>query len=402
MRRIAILHHALGRFGGAEKMTIQHALHLKKLGFAIELFYGGPIHEEWKLRAESEVKVHKLPFGLSLSYKNSKEIIKLIRYLNQFDVVIFHHHIDPFLAFYLSISVKTRKVWYCGEPLRAIWEDKISGMDYKKLKATVIKTSNESFGGVLSKIFLSSFFYDLSINFIRILDIKAAYSYDWIVTNSIYTKGLVEKVYGIKDNVSVVYPGIDIPKFIKNKQSSNLILCIGALIPMKNHSNLLKAFSLLPNEVKSCYKLLLIGDGALREEIEEQISSLNLNAQVIIKPSVSEEELKDLYSSCKFVVHVALNEPFGLIPVEAALFSKPSVVSNVGGTNETVINGETGFVVNPYCPEDTSKAMLSLIKNNQLSLRMGAKGREKVAYFSIEKSTEGLVEFLIETSRTAH
>jgi glycosyltransferase involved in cell wall biosynthesis len=123
---------------------------------------------------------------------------------------------------------------------------------------------------------------------------------------------------------------------------------------------------------------------------------------VIIKSSVSEQDLKQFYSSCKFVVHIALHEPFGLIPVEAALFSKPSVVSNVGGTNETVINGETGFVVNPYSPEETSKAMLALISNNYLNFMMGAKGRKKVAYFSIEKSTEDLVKSLMDASSATH
>lgn len=391
MKHIAILHHALGRFGGAEKMSIQHALHLNRLGFDVELFYGGPIHDDWKIKVESGIKYHNLPFGISLSYKNYKEIIRLIRYLNKFDIVLFHHHIDPFLAYYLSIFIKVPKVWYCGEPLRAIWEDKISGIDYRKLKITVLKTSGESFGCILSKIFLSDFFYDLSIKIIRIMDIKTAYSFDRIMTNSKYTKELVKKVYGIENKVSVVYPGIDIHKFVENGQSSNTILCIGAFIPMKNHVNLVKAFDMLPDKIKSCHKLLLIGDGELREEVERQISSLNLGGQITIKSRVTENELRQLYSTCKFVVHVALHEPFGLIPIEAALFGKPSIVSNIGGTSEIIINGETGIIVDPYNIEDISKAMSSLIRDNKLLFQMGIKGREKAIYYNIEKSTENLI-----------
>jgi len=77
--------------------------------------------------------------------------------------------------------------------------------------------------------------------------------------------------------------------------------------------------------------------------------------------------------------------------VEAALYGKPSIVSNNGGTAEFVIHGENGLLVNPYSQNDIANAMERLIKDEQLTAKMGIKARDKaVKEFTIEKSTENL------------
>lgn len=391
--KIAVLHHALGRFGGGEKMAILHSIYLKKLGFDIELFYNGPVHHGWKKRTRSKMTLNTLPFGLPPSFKDFRNITKLIRHLKSFDVILIHHHICPFLAYYLTIFLKSRLVWYCGEPLRALWEDWLSSMDYRELSCTVKPTSIEFYGEAFTSIFLSNKLYDISVSFLRALDKATARRYSTIIANSNYTKKVVERIYGLDKPTPVIHPGVETQQHTQdatNEELGSYILAVGAMIPMKNHFNLLRAFYSLRHQYRSKVKLVIIGSGPLENETRSLTRKLNLK-NVVFQSRVSEQILNKYYANCSFVVHVALNEPFGLVPVEAALHGKPSIVSNNGGTSEFVIHGKNGLLVNPHSPKDIANAMECLINDKRLTAEMGFKAKERVLKeFTIEKSTENL------------
>ena len=370
---------------------------MKKLGFDAELFYDGPLHPDWKKRARSNMALNTLPFGFSPSFKAFRNTEKLIRRLKTFDVVLVHHHICPFLAYYLTMFLKTKLVWYCGEPLRALWENQLSGIASKELSSTIRPTSKECYGKSLTSLFLSNILYDFSINLLRAIDKKTAKRYTKIIVNSNYTRKVIKTLYNLKHQITVTYPGIEIGQQNRNcvnYSSNNYILTIGAMIPMKNHINLLRAYHQLPPKYRSTVKLVIIGDGPLKEKIQSLADKLGLN-NLIFQSHVDEQELTSHYKNCKFIVHLALHEPFGLVPIEAALFGKPSIVSNQGGTKEFIRHGENGFLVDPYDPKDVAKYMKCLIEDEQLTAEMGSRAKERaLKEFTIEKSTEKIMEAL--------
>jgi len=393
--KIAILHHALGRFGGGEKLAILHSIYLTKLGFDIELFYNGPMHLDWKKRVYSSIPLEILPFGIPLNIKGFRNIIKVIRHLKSFDVILIHHHVDPFLAYYLSIFLKSKLIWYCGEPLRALWENWLSDIDYRELSCTVKPTSMELYGKSLTSIFLSNKLYDASVSFLRTINKASVRRYPTIIANSNYTKKIAKRIYGIDKPISVVRPGVETQPHTKdstNKEVSNNILSVGAMIPMKNYSTLLKAFHSLPRQYRSRVKLQIVGGGPLENEIRSLAHKLNLK-NVVFRSEISEQRLNSYYANCSFVIHLALNEPFGLVPVEAAFYGKPSIVSNNGGTSEFVIHGENGLLVNSHDLNEIVNAMEYLIKDKKLVTEMGFKAKEKaLKEFTIESSTANLAK----------
>ncbi|PVX26114.1 MAG: hypothetical protein CW691_02425 [Candidatus Bathyarchaeum sp.] len=395
--RIAILHHALGRFGGAEKTAILHGIYMKKMGFDPELFYDGPLPSDWKKRAYSNLKMNKLPFGFPPSISTIKNLEKLTQHLKTFDVVLVHHHIDPFLAYYLTVFLKTNLVWYCGEPLRALWENKLSGITCKELSSTTRPTSTECYGKSVTGIFLSELLYGPSINLLRVVDKKTAKRYTKIIVNSNYTKGVIKSLYGLNSQISVAYPGIEIGQQTKDcvsYSSRDYILAIGAMIPMKNHISLLRAYQQLPADYKSKVKLVIIGDGPLKKRIKLLAEKMGVK-NLVFQSQVNEQELVSHYKNCKFIVHLALHEPFGLVPIEGALFGKPSIVSNQGGTKEFIKHGENGFLVNPSDSNDVANQMKCLIDDERLTAEMGLKAKERaLREFTIEKSTEKIIEAL--------
>ena len=395
--RIAILHHALGRFGGAEKTAILHGIYMKKLGFDAELFYDGPLPPDWKKRARSNMIINTLPFGFPPSFKGFRDIEKLLLRLKYFDVVLVHHHICPFLAYYLTLFLKTKLVWYSGEPLRALWENQLTGISSKELSSTIKPTSKECYGKSSTSILLSNILYDFSINFLRAVDKKTAKRYAHIIVNSNYTRNVIKTLYNLKHQITVAYPGIEIVQQnwnCGNDSLNNYILAIGAMIPMKNYINLLKAYHQLPQKYRSAVKLVIIGDGPLKEKIQSLAHELGLS-NLIFQSHIDEDELVSHYRNCRFIVHLALHEPFGLVPIEAALFGKPSIVSNQGGTKEFIRHGENGFLVNPQDPKEVAKYMKCLIEDEELTAEMGSIAKERaLKEFTIEKSTEQLMEAL--------
>ncbi len=378
-------------------MAILHSIYLRKMGFNVELFYNGPIHYDWDKRVQSSIPLNTLPFGLTISVKGLQNIAKLVRRLKSFDVILINHHICPFLAHYLTMFLKPKLVWYCGEPLRALWEDRLSGIGYRELSCTVKSTSRESYGKSFTFLFLSSQLYSASVSFLRALDKSTAHRYPMIITNSNYTKEIVKRIYSLDKPIPVVYPGVETQQNRQkttNEESEGYVLSVGAMIPMKNHIALLKAFINLPRKYRFKLKLIIVGSGPLENETRSLARKLNLK-NVIFQSRVSEERLDSFYANCMFVVHLALHEPFGLVPVEAALHGKPSIVSNNGGTSEFIIHGENGLVVNPHNPKDVANIIQRLIEDKKLATEMGLKAKERaLKEFTIEKSAENLARTL--------
>ena len=126
----------------------------------------------------------------------------------------------------------------------------------------------------------------------------------------------------------VAYPAPSLPAsmFKPDYGNGDYVLAVGALMPNKNHRDLLEAMSLL----KEPPTLRIVGDGQERRKLQSQARKLGLETE--FDSHVSGEELCHLYEKSLFVVVPSLSEPFGMTAVEAALAGKPSVVTELGGT----------------------------------------------------------------------
>jgi glycosyltransferase involved in cell wall biosynthesis len=94
-------------------------------------------------------------------------------------------------------------------------------------------------------------------------------------------------------------------------------------------------------------KLIIVGGYAKGDHAEKYAKNISnkLPYNVSILGEVSEQELIDLYASCKGFICTALDEDFGLTPVEAMASGKPVVAVNEGGFRETVTE-KTGLLIN--------------------------------------------------------
>jgi glycosyltransferase involved in cell wall biosynthesis len=105
--------------------------------------------------------------------------------------------------------------------------------------------------------------------------------------------------------------------------------------------------------------------------ISKKSRNIGISDTVQFLGSVPHENIWKLYEDADFIVHIPLDEPFGLVPIEAALSKKPSIVSDHGGPSEIVANGITGLHVDALNPDDIAEKMDSLIKQPEYARKMG-------------------------------
>ncbi len=385
---IAILHQSYGRFGGAERVALAHYLQLRRMNVDATLFWGGLITQGWRDRLNGH-EIKPIPPSLP-GPAGFPKMAMFLRELSRYDAAVIHHHVDPVLGFYISRTLGKRTVWYSGSMFELAWERWITGKDYRSISRTVRQTGEEYYGRPISSLVLSKFLFDQTVRLSRAVDIRAVKGYSRVLANSKFLSSFLKRIYKLDDLPAVVYPGPDpILEQLASKDyagEDDYMLAVGPLIPLKNVDGLIKAASMVPSA-----KLVVVGDGQDRVQLEELARRLNVPFQVK-GDSHSEEELAQLYARCSVLVHLSLYEPFGLTPVEAGLFGKSSIVTDQGGPPEIVVDGETGFIVNPRDYPTIAKRITELLSNPELRHEMGRKARERVLEnFTLERSAKQLL-----------
>src|SRR5438034_7710536 len=388
--RLAILQQSYGRFGGAERLAFSHYIQLKRMGQDVTMYYTGRISSGWKERLADE-PIQTIPTGVASSPDRFRQLMRFLDELRSYDRIIIHHHIEPILAFYLSKYLGPRIVWYSGSVFELPWEEVITGVDYRRISPTVRRTGSEFYGGLLSSLLLSNPMYGLTARMARLIDIETVRGYGKVLANSFFLSKFLTRVYGLKETPGVVYPGPD-PLLEElasenHMQEEDYMLAVGSLIPLKNVESIVKAAA----GVRSS-KLVLVGDGQEKSRLKDLGASLDVPME-FWGTMDGEDELAKAYGECKFLVHLSLYEPFGLTPVEAGLFSKPSIVTSYGGPPEVVLDEVTGYIVDPKDHRFIGSKMNTLLDNDTLRHDMGRRARENIVQkFTLEKSTSRLIE----------
>jgi len=130
-----------------------------------------------------------------------------------------------------------------------------------------------------------------------------------------------------------------------------------------------------------------------KEEVLGRIDELDLVDHVITQP-FPYLELPWVYNECEIVTYPTIGEePFGLVPVEAMACAKPTVVSHSGGLPESVVDGETGYIIPKEDTEALTDRLSRLLADEELRERMGRAGRRRATeVFTRERMAREVVE----------
>ena len=166
--------------------------------------------------------------------------------------------------------------------------------------------------------------------------------------------------------IDVLYNGVDMDRFLVNDvpQSSDTInvMYVGYLEEVKNPLNLIAAFSLL-HQNNSNVRLKLVGDGTLREAVQEKVAELGLSNVVTMYGLCTREQVAQLIEKeCDIFVLPSKAETFGVVLIEAMACGKPIVATKCGGP-EGIVTEDIGLLCENDNPESMYNAINSLIIN---------------------------------------
>lgn len=155
-----------------------------------------------------------------------------------------------------------------------------------------------------------------------------------------------------------------------------LIGIVGRLVPIKGLSYLLEAVSLVTKATDIDFQLLIVGDGPLHQELEEQSRQLHMEDKVRFLGW--RFDLERIYADLDIVALSSLNEgtPFSLIEAMAA--GRAVVSTSVGGVPDVVQDEETGLLAPSKNPAALAAAMLRLLKDKDLRKLLGDRARISV------------------------
>lgn len=162
---------------------------------------------------------------------------------------------------------------------------------------------------------------------------------------------------------------------------------VAQFIPRKGHELLLDALQRLPSRCDRL-QILLFGQGALKEQISQQIIERGLQQQVHLVGFYP--AMERILPNIDFLIHPALMEGLGVSLLEAGAAGTPAIASRAGGMPEMVIDGETGLLIPPGDVAALAIAIGRLVEDADLRQRLGHRAREWVEQrFSLTAMIEG-------------
>ncbi len=165
--------------------------------------------------------------------------------------------------------------------------------------------------------------------------------------------------------------------------SARLLLYAGRLAPEKNLPLLVEMMRLLRHRD---YRLIVVGDGIQREQLERQAAELAPGRVCFLQHITDRERLAEVYASCDVFVHPNPREPFGIAPLEAMASGLPLVGANCGGIT-SYANQTNAWLAEPE-PAAFAAAVNQALENDAARLARVRAGLQTAAANSWDRAAE--------------
>jgi len=221
----------------------------------------------------------------------------------------------------------------------------------------------------------------------RRIDLLVRRAIDWIavrraaqlVANSRYTAGRLRQLYG-READAVVYPGVDLSLFHPGDRHGEYAITVGRLSPEKGLDRLFEIWRELPD-----LPLQIVGSASTPD-----VGLWRSRAPdgVYFRGPLDQAELAEAYRGAAIAVFAPHGEEFGIAPLEAMASGTPVVAWREGGLQETILDGETGYLVGDSVT--FRQRVRLLLRDEQRRRAFGAAGRLRAQQFSWEQTTAAM------------
>ncbi|HEX8186138.1 MAG TPA: glycosyltransferase, partial [Blastocatellia bacterium] len=176
-----------------------------------------------------------------------------------------------------------------------------------------------------------------------------------------------------------------------------ILLTVGRLMSDEAYKGVDSVIQSLPEVVREFgpvdYRVVGYGDDIPR--LKEMARQAGVSQYVTFAGRLSEMELRELYRRCSLFVMPSEKEGFGIVFLEAMACAKPVIGGAHAGTLSVIDDNETGLLVNRLDVKGLSAAILRILKDDDVRIRFGSAGREKLLNrFTFKNFETGFHAFL--------
>jgi phosphatidylinositol alpha-1,6-mannosyltransferase len=236
------------------------------------------------------------------------------------------------------------------------------------------------------------------------------------VANAEHTRERLVRMGIARSRIAVVFPGVDTARFAPDPEAGarlrrerglegrRLLLTVSRLTRHKGHATVFEALARLRGELPDL-AYAVVGEGRIRGELARRAADFGVADLVHFAGAV--ERVEPWYAACD--VYVMPSSPtaggrkaaegFGMAYVEAGACGKPVIASSSGGGREIVVEGETGFLVDPGDAAGLAAALRELLARPERARAMGEKARERVRRFDWSEGVATLEQVLRDAAR---
>lgn len=229
----------------------------------------------------------------------------------------------------------------------------------------------------------------------RRLDLRLRRLVDWLavrraarlVANSHYTANRLRQLYR-RDVDAVVYPGVDLAQFSPGPPAgpgdAAYAITVGRLSPEKGLDRLFEVWRDVPD-----LPLHVVGGG--HPDVLRELRELAPSG-VVFRGDLTSTQLADAYRGALVAVFAPYGEEFGLAPLEAMASGVPVVAWREGGLRETIVDGETGYLVGDAV---TLRQRVRLLVHDPARRRaFGTAARQRAETFTWQRTAAGIESVL--------
>ena len=229
---------------------------------------------------------------------------------------------------------------------------------------------------------------------------------DIVVANSVDEANQLKDLYAApEERVAVVPLGVEHAFFAPGNQDAaraalglgrgSVVTYVGRVQSLKGVDLALEMFA----ELRTENGVLLIvggasgtgGDNEVRK-LNQRIKELDLEEQVRLIPPQPHHILSTYYRASDIVVVPSKSESFGLVALEAAACGTPVVAASVGGLNDLVLHGKTGYLVNERDPKLYAHYAHQILENPLHAAEIAMSAVEKAQQYSWQKTSDQILD----------
>ena len=367
--------------GGTEIAAYNLAVQMAKRGNDIDVFTTS-INSKSSTEIYPHMRVHRHATSFKIASANAS--IKLIYNPLNYDLDIVHAHSPiPYSDLPALMYAKRKKV-----PFLLTYQ-----FDGQETGGSIMRNTGVS---IYNKIFIN-----------RVLDsaeviIATTQSY---AEESPFLKRYLDKIVVIPNGINIE----EVTTTLTKEESrikldlplkTKIILFFGSLVQYKGPDVLLKAFRVIKKEFPGVI-LIFAGRGQMLTELQDMVKKFDIEDDVVFLGFVEEDKKSLYYKSSDIFCLPSTNmaESFGIVNLEAMASGVPIVGSNLGGIPDIVKEGENGLLAKPCDHQSLAHTLLTLLKDDELRLKMGDNGMKMVKDYSwdkIAKETENLYRDILD------